>query len=674
MKRALLAILCLASCQSVMESQSSAIELVSAANPSGTVGAALTEPIQVRLVRNRQPVSGVSATFSLTSGHVEFTEVETNEEGLASAGRWTLGTVAGAHVLTVSAPGFRTLALSATALPGVGIQTEAFAGDGQIADVGTAVPIAPAQRITDTHGNPVSGLNVFWEIIEGNGSLVGPAEVPTNGDGVSRVQGWILGPTPGQNRITARMPGLPTTTFVAQGLSNGPSMVVERGDWQTAPVNSDLPLSLAVRLRDENRDPRANVTVTFSVTSGGGTLTGTTAVSDSNGIATLGGWRLGPSAGQQSVTASAANLPSVVFRATALGTGAPQITRTVHLENLAQPWDIAFAPDGTMVFTERRGDIRVLRPGATAAQLLHRPADVDAQGQSGMMGVALDPSFISSRRLYVYFSARSNNVVDNRIVRFRVADDWIGLTNREDLLTGIAWGNGGAHSGGRLRFGHDGHLYLTTGDNRTFSIPQDPNSLGGKVLRIDKTGSIPPGNMPSPFRPSVFAFGFRNPQGIAFRPQTTQVFLCEHGPGNDDEVTLLVAGGNGGWDPRNPNDANDTTYFGYMGTSMTDVTKFPTALPPTWKDTSSGGMSGCGFLNGAQWRDWNGALAVASLADRTLRILRLNAEGTDVLAAPEAVFGGQERLRAVVQGPDGALYVSTDGRPGGDQIWRVTGQ
>lgn len=673
-----LVLLLLAACAADPNRGELELEVVTGGGQEGTVGLTLEQPVSVRLTRQGAGVAGAQVSFTVAegSGSIAQATSQTDDTGLATAGRWTLGTASGTHSIVVTADRAVPRTLTARARPGVGINVADFEGNNQSATVGRPVPVAPAKRITDTYGNPVAGLSVDWSVIEGGGALLGPSAIVTDENGVSRVQAWVLGATPGMNRLVARMPGLPQTTFVATATATGmPMMVIEAGDAQSAPVGMAVPVLPAVRLRDERGQPRAGVQVTFTVTAGGGAVDGAVASTGADGVARPQGWRLGAMPGAQTLTAASAGVPPVSFRATALATGAPQLTRTVHLQNLQVPWDLAFAPDGTLVFTERRGDLRVLRPGASTATLLHRPADVVASGQSGLMGVAIDPDFSSTRFLFVYFSARVNaTTTDNRVVRFRVNDDWSGVTERQDLLVGISWGNGGAHSGGRLRFGPDGLLYLTTGDTRSATVPQDPTALGSKVLRIRKDGTIPPGNMAPPFREPIFAFGFRNPQGLAFRPGTPEPFTCEHGPGTDDEVTKLAAGGNAGWDPRNPTNPNDPTYWGYMGTVMTDLTRFPMALRPTWRDSNSGGMSGCDFLVGAQWRDWNGALAVASLGDQNVRVLRLSADGTSVMGLPETVFGGMSRIRAAVMGPDGALYLSTDGRAGGDQIWRVTAQ
>lgn len=561
----------------------------------------------------------------------------------------------------------------------------AQAGASQAGTVNLAVATLPAVRVTARDGSPVAGVAIRFEVVSGGGSVSG-ANTSTNASGVATVGGWTLGNTVGEQRLAARSAGLPEVSFSAMAAAAPGNGVLERAagtDGQTATAGTAVALVPAVRVRDAAGAPLAGVTVSFAVTAGGGSVINASAVSDATGLASAGGWTLGTATGTQTLQASATGFAPTTFSATALGTGAPTFTRSVWLGGLAAPWDLAFAPDGAVLFTERsRGlSVHVGGAGGGTTRLLFRPADLVAQDQSGMLGVALDPDFASNRTVYVFMASNAGGATDNRIVRFAVNADWTAIANRLDIVTGIAYA-GGAHSGGRIRFGPDGLLYVTTGDNRTGTVPQSPNVLGGKVLRVTRDGVAATGNnAPAGVDSRVFTLGHRNPQGIAFRPEGTATpgrpFLCEHGPGNNDEVTPLSAGGNGGWDPRPTGsparcpDGSSNSYCGYNGANMTDTVRYPEALRPAWTTgSSSRGMSGCGFVEGPAWRDWNGALAVALLSGRRVEILRLSADGTSATST-RILDTLNERIRLVTPGPDGALWVLTDGRSGGDEIWRL---
>ncbi len=197
------------------------------------------------------------------------------------------------------------------------------------------------------------------------------------------------------------------------------------------------------------------------------------------------------------------------------------------------------------------------------------------------------------------------------------------LDQRADILTGIAANPSGRHSGCRPRFGPDGFLWVGTGDAATGTNPQDPNSLNGKTLRITVDVAPAAGNAGPPFRPEIYTYGHRNVQGIAFAADGT-AYSVEHGTDRDDEVNILVRGGNYGWDP----------VPGYDETQpMTDLTKFPNARVAVWSS---------GFPTIAH--------TVEGLWDR---------------------IHDQGRLRVAVEGPDGALYLTTDSATG--SILRVTG-
>jgi glucose/arabinose dehydrogenase len=273
----------------------------------------------------------------------------------------------------------------------------------------------------------------------------------------------------------------------------------------------------------------------------------------------------------------------------------------------------------------------------------------------------------------------------NRVVRIQLDPTFSTAANRLDLITDIPHknvrtdnGGAGAHSGGRIRFGPDGYLYVTTGDNHNGSLPQDLTRLGGKVLRVDRNGAAAPGNnAPTGGDPRIYSYGHRNVQGIDFRPAGTanagQPYTAEHGPNHSDEVTPIVAGGNAGWDPHNrPALVCPDNYCGYAGSNitmpMTDTSRFPAAVRPAWvTSTGSFGMGPLSFLRGPQWKSWNGQIAVGIMASNALRIIELDANG---MAIGTTIASGlpSSRMRSLVQGPDGNLYVVTDS----GEIWRVT--
>lgn len=299
-----------------------------------------------------------------------------------------------------------------------------------------------------------------------------------------------------------------------------------------------------------------------------------------------------------------------------------------------------------------------------------------------MLGLALDPGFAENRTLYIYMSTEQDGTRSNRVLRMTVDPGYTRIDTRRDIVTDIplkaeanSWGSPGTHSGGRMKFGPDGFLYVGTGDNHNGTIPQDLRSLGGKVLRIDGAGNAAPGNdAPEGADPRIFTFGHRNVQGICFHPRTGRAFVAEHGPNHSDEVTLLTAGGNGGWDPKpEPGVTCADNYCGYISnkpdgrlTPMTDAEKFPDAMRPFFVLEDSEGLGPCAFVVGEEWGDWNEALMIGTLSGERLLVLQLNAdEGVARTSVPTLP---SERIRSLVQGPDRNLYVVTDG----GFVWRLT--
>ena len=365
----------------------------------------------------------------------------------------------------------------------------------------------------------------------------------------------------------------------------------------------------------------------------------------------------------------------------------PVLSRSVVLSGLTLPWDIAFLPDGAMLFTERCRGLSVRSSDGTVTQLFGSSGaalvapDLACEGQSGVHGVAVDPQFASNRRLYLFMASSLTTPRTNRVVRFVLAPDGRSVSARTDIITDIPFkhvgtllGGPGIHSGGRLRFGPDRLLYIATGDNHNAEIPQSPTLLGGKVLRVTTDGAAAPGNnAPSGFDARIYTYGHRNVQGIDFRPGSGVPYVAEHGPNHSDEVTALRPGGNAGWDPKDrPALSCPGGYCGYAGNAtsmpMTDTQRFPGALQPAWTNNGdSQGMGPATFLIGAQWGAWNGRLAVGIMGGTgRVDLLSLdaagNGTGTSTSGLPPA------RYRALTQGPDGNLYIATDG----GEIWRVT--
>ena len=336
----------------------------------------------------------------------------------------------------------------------------------------------------------------------------------------------------------------------------------------------------------------------------------------------------------------------------------PTITRTDFVTGLNNPWDMSFLPDGRMFFTERPGPVKLRLTNGTINTIV-TPADVAPAGEAGMMGIAVDPGYASNSSIYACYTADS----DNRVVRYHVNATQNGTDASTVLVQGLSKAN--FHDGCRVRFGPDGKLWVTTGDGGVGTHPQNLDSLNGKVLRINSDGTAPGDN---PFvgqggDDRLYTYGHRNPQGIAFRPGNNVPYAIEHGPNVNDEVNRLAAGGNGGWDP----------VPGYnQGVPMTDLQKFPNAMIPAWRSGDSGTVapSGGTFLSGAQWKSWNGALAVAFLKDAKARVMFLDGNGDVTFATP--ILSNGVRLRSAVQGPDGNLYIATDVGGGNGAIWKVT--
>ena len=349
---------------------------------------------------------------------------------------------------------------------------------------------------------------------------------------------------------------------------------------------------------------------------------------------------------------------------------APSITVTEVVTGLNIPWDIAFTSDGTMFFTEREGSLNVYKTDGTIYEISADFSDIFAgenvYGQNhGLMGLVLDPDFATNHRLY---TCQGHTGQRNHVIAWTINENYTSATRVNDPLIDIP--SHDEHGACRLRFGPEGYLWITTGDAFIGTAAQDLNSLAGKVLRVDATtGNAVPTN---PFYPSrIYTYGHRNPQGLARRPGTTQMWSVEHGPWKNDEVNLLQAGANYGWDP-GPD--HDSSHLYSDRAPMTDILKFPTAIEAKWSSgdrtlAASGGI----FIEGSNWGNWEGRMAVASLKDKSLRILEFTNNGT--LISETSVTQLKDdygRLRTPMMGPNQALYLTTSNGENADKILKIT--
>lgn len=286
------------------------------------------------------------------------------------------------------------------------------------------------------------------------------------------------------------------------------------------------------------------------------------------------------------------------------------------------PWDIAFLPDGRALVTERGGSVRLLTRGFDLREV--GEVEVNPAGEGGLLGAAVDPDFEENSFVYLYRTTATGNVV----TRYRFEDGE--LTGARDVVDGMPAAD--IHNGGRIHFGPDGALYIAAGDAAQPELAQDPDSLAGKLLRWDGDAV------------DVHSVGHRNQQGFDWHPDTGQLVAAEHGPVGDDEINFIREGENYGWPEVTGDDDGG-------GRFETPAAVYDDAIAP----------SGATFVSLPD-SAWTGDLLVAALRGEQLRRLRFANGRADI---DEPLYRGElGRLRTVVEGPDGALYLLTSNRDG----------
>ena len=335
-----------------------------------------------------------------------------------------------------------------------------------------------------------------------------------------------------------------------------------------------------------------------------------------------------------------------------------KINVSVVTKQLEHPWAIAFLPNGDMLVTERPGRLRIVRGNSLDPQPIAGLPTVRTDGNGGLMDVALHPEFTENRLVYLTYT---KPMEDGRgapaLARGRL-DDKHALTDVRDLIVTEAYeGNSGLN--GRVVFGQDGKVYMSTG-GRVATVSQDMMSLRGKVLRLNDDGTVPDDN---PFvnhdnhRPEIYTFGHRNTLGLILNPLTGDLWQHENGPNGGDEINILSRGRNYGW---------PIVSFGrdYSGARLYEPTRKGLETPlVVWLPAIA--VAGMTVYTGDKFPAWQGNVCVGSLQEGGipgtghLERIVFN-EKTEEMRRESILTELRQRIREVRQGPDGFLYVLTD--------------
>jgi glucose/arabinose dehydrogenase len=326
---------------------------------------------------------------------------------------------------------------------------------------------------------------------------------------------------------------------------------------------------------------------------------------------------------------------------------------TAAVATLNNPWAMTFLPDGRILVTERLGVLRLVSAAGEVVTVAGTP-EVAAEGQGGLLDVALDPEFASNRAIYLTFSERGNGGVGLAVARGTLSADARGLAG-----LAVIWrqspkvSTDNRHYGGRIAFSPDRTLFVTAGDRHQGAPAQDPNTTLGKIVRINRDGSVPADNPigPSGARTEVWSSGHRNPYGLAFTPDW-RLFASEMGPDGGDEFNLITRGANYGW--RVVSEGSDG------GESLPRHATRPEFAAPLVSWTPVIAPGGMIQYTGDRFVGWKDDFVLAALVGQAL--VRVRVSGTSASEVGRMPLGA--RIREVEQGPDGAIWVLEDGGSG----------
>ncbi len=334
-------------------------------------------------------------------------------------------------------------------------------------------------------------------------------------------------------------------------------------------------------------------------------------------------------------------------------------TLQVHTvaDGLANPWAVAFLPDGQgFLVSERPGNLRRISPeGAISAPLVGVPK-VYATGQGGLLDVVLSPDFATDRLVYLSYAEAGDGAAGTTVGRGRLSADTTALEGFEVIFRQQPKLSNGVHFGSRLVFDRDGHLFIALGDNNDRPTAQALDKLQGKLVRLYPDGSIPQDN---PFvgqtgaRAEIWSYGHRNQQGAALNPWTGRLWTHEHGPRGGDEINIPEAGKNYGW----PLATHGINYSMLpIPEAKGEVVEGTEAPHHVWEKSPA--ISGMAFYDAERFPAWQHNLFIGALAGQAL--IRLQLQGDEVVHEERLLQSLDVRIRDVRQGPDGYLYLLTD--------------
>jgi len=339
-----------------------------------------------------------------------------------------------------------------------------------------------------------------------------------------------------------------------------------------------------------------------------------------------------------------------------------KIRVSVVTKGLSHPWAIAFLPGGDMLITERDGRLRVVRGGVLDPQAISGVPQVRTDGNGGLMDVALHPQFAENRLVYLTYTKPVGNLMGApALARGRLEAD--GLVDVRDLLvTGAYEGNSGLN--GRVVFGRDGKVYMSTGgrsQNDIENVAQDPMGLRGKILRLNDDGSVPPDNPfvgQAGYRPEIYTLGHRNTLGLIVHPETGMIWQHENGPQGGDEINIILPGRDYGW---------PLVSFGrdYSGPRISEHPTREGMESPLVVWLPAIAAAGMSVYTGDQFPAWRGNVFVGAMTEGRipgtghLQRIVFN-DRTEEVRRESMLRELRQRIREVREGPDGFLYLLTD--------------